>query len=117
MTEAERKGFPPARWHMTWRNPVNGRVALYIASHACAIYGLGDAEARTLLDELIADATRPEFTYQHHWRQGDVLMWDNRATMHRGRPWPHLEPRSVVRTTISAVDSDGLAEVRPLQLR
>jgi alpha-ketoglutarate-dependent 2,4-dichlorophenoxyacetate dioxygenase len=100
-------------WRMTWRNPLNGRVALYIASHAYAIDGFSDAEARTLLDELIAGATRPEFTYQHRWRRGDVLMWDNRATMHRGRPWPRNEPRSMVRTTISAVGVDGLAEVRP----
>jgi hypothetical protein len=75
---------------MTWRNPVNGRIALYIASHAYAVEGLGDAEARALLDELMAEATRPEFTYLHHWRPGDVLMWDNRATMHRGRPWPFM---------------------------
>ena len=113
MTEPERAALPPARWRMTWRNPLNGRVALYIASHAYAIDGFSDAEARTLLDELIAGATRPEFTYQHRWRRGDVLMWDNRATMHRGRPWPHNEPRSMVRTTISAVGADGLAEVRP----
>jgi alpha-ketoglutarate-dependent 2,4-dichlorophenoxyacetate dioxygenase len=113
MTEPERAALPPARWRMTWRNPVNGRIALYIASHAYAIDGLGDAEARALLDELIANATRRKFTYQHHWRQGDVLMWDNRAMMHRGRPWSHDQARSVVRTTISAVDADGLAEVRP----
>ncbi len=113
MTDPERAALPPARWRMTWRNPVNGRIALYIASHACAIDGLRDTEARTLLDELIADATRPEFTYRHQWRLGDVLMWDNRAMMHRGRPWPHDQPRSVVRTTISAVDADGLAGVRP----
>jgi alpha-ketoglutarate-dependent 2,4-dichlorophenoxyacetate dioxygenase len=115
MTEPERAALPSARWRMTWCNPVNGRIALYIASHAYAIAGLGDVEARALLDELIADATRPEFAYQHHWRRGDVLMWDNRAMMHRGRPWPHDQPRSVVRTTISAVDADGLAEVRPLK--
>jgi alpha-ketoglutarate-dependent 2,4-dichlorophenoxyacetate dioxygenase len=113
MTEPERAALPPARWRMTWRNPLNGRVALYIASHAYTIGGFSDAEARTLLHELIAGATRPEFTYQHRWRRGDVLMWDNRATMHRGRPWPHNEPRSMVRTTISAVGVDGLAEVRP----
>lgn len=113
MTAAEREALPPVRWRMTWRNPVNGRIALYIASHAYAVDGLGDAEARILLDELIAEATRPEFTYVHRWRPGDVLMWDNRATMHRGRPWPQDEPRSMARTTISAVESDGLAEVRP----
>ena len=113
MTALEREALPPVRWRMTWRNPLNGRIALYIASHAYAIEGLGDSEARALLDELIAMATQPEFTYQHHWRSGDVLMWDNRATMHRGRPWPLDEPRSMVRTTVSAVEADGLAEVRP----
>ena len=113
MTASEREALPPVRWRMTWRNPVNGRIALYIASHAYAVEGLGDAEARALLDELIAVATRPEYTYQHRWQTGDVLMWDNRATMHRGRAWPQDEPRSMVRTTISAVEADGLAEVRP----
>jgi alpha-ketoglutarate-dependent 2,4-dichlorophenoxyacetate dioxygenase len=115
MTASEREALPPVRWRITWRNPVNGRIALYIASHAYAVEGLGDAEARALLDELIAQATRPEFTYQHQWQPGDVLMWDNRATMHRGRPWPDNEPRSMVRTTISAIESDGLSEVRPLE--
>jgi alpha-ketoglutarate-dependent 2,4-dichlorophenoxyacetate dioxygenase len=113
MTASERAALPPVRWRMTWRNPVNGRLSLYIASHAYAVEGLGAAEARLLLDELITEATRTEFTYQHQWRPGDVLMWDNRATMHRGRPWPPDEPRSMVRTTISAVDADGLAGVRP----
>ena len=113
MTASEREALPPVRWRMTWRNPVNGRIALYIASHAYAVEGLGDAEARALLDELIAVATRPEFTYRHHWRTGDVLMWDNRATMHRGQPWPQDQPRSMVRTTISAVEADGLADLRP----
>lgn len=113
MSASEREALPPVRWRMTWRNPVNGRVALYIASHAYAVEGLSDDEARAVLDELIGEATRPEFIYRHHWRVGDVLMWDNRATMHRGRPWPSQQPRSMVRTTISAVESDGLAELRP----
>ena len=113
MTGPEREALPPVRWRMTWRNPINGRIALYIASHAYAVEGLGAAETRALLDELISEATRPEFTYEHQWRPGDVLMWDNRATMHRARPWPHDQPRSVVRTTISAREVDGLPEVRP----
>jgi alpha-ketoglutarate-dependent 2,4-dichlorophenoxyacetate dioxygenase len=113
MTAAERQALPPVRWRMTWRNPVNGRIALYLAAHAHAVEGLSDAEARALLDELIAETTRPEFTLRHRWRAGDVLMWDNRATLHRGRPWPHDQPRSMVRTTISAVEADGLADVRP----
>ncbi len=113
MTASERATLPPVRWRMTWRNPVNGRLALYIASHAYAVEGLSDTEARNLLDELIGEATRPEVIYRHHWRVGDVLMWDNRATMHRGRPWPSQRPRSMVRTTISAVEADGLAQLRP----
>jgi alpha-ketoglutarate-dependent 2,4-dichlorophenoxyacetate dioxygenase len=113
MTPAERTVVPPVRWRMTWRNPVNDRAALYIASHAYAIEGMGESEARALLAELIADATRPEFTYRHQWRPDDVIMWDNRATMHRGHPWAHDQARSMVRTTISAVDADGLAGLRP----
>ncbi len=113
MTPAERAALPPVRWHMTWRNPVNGRRALYIASHAFAVEGMGDNEGKALLARLIEEATRPELTYLHRWRPGDVAMWDNRATMHRGRPWPEGAARSMVRTTISATDADGLAELRP----
>jgi alpha-ketoglutarate-dependent 2,4-dichlorophenoxyacetate dioxygenase len=112
MTPAERAVLPPVRWRMSWRNPVNGRRALYIASHAYAIDGMGDNEAKALLAELIAEASRPEVTYLHRWRAGDVVMWDNRATMHRGRPWPLTEPRVMVRTTIQATAADGLEEVR-----
>ena len=110
----ERASLPPVRWRLSWRNPANGLRALYIASHAYAIDGMGDNEAKALLAKLIEDATRPGLTYLHRWREGDVVMWDNRATMHRGRPWPAAEQaRSMVRTTISATDADGLAEVRP----
>jgi alpha-ketoglutarate-dependent 2,4-dichlorophenoxyacetate dioxygenase len=113
MTPEERRALPPVRWRMTWRNPANGRVALYLASHACAVEGLGDNEGKALLARLIEDATRPEDVYRHRWRAGDVVMWDNRATMHRGRPWPGGQPRSIVRTTIAATEADGLEGVRP----
>jgi alpha-ketoglutarate-dependent 2,4-dichlorophenoxyacetate dioxygenase len=113
VTPAERDELPPARWRMTWRNPVNDRCGLYLASHAFAVEGMGDHEGRALIAELIAAATRPEATYRHVWRAGDVLMWDNRATMHRGRPWPAGEPRVAVRTTVQAIEADGLSEVRP----
>jgi alpha-ketoglutarate-dependent 2,4-dichlorophenoxyacetate dioxygenase len=113
LTPEERAMLPPVRWRMTWRNPVNGRRALYVASHAYAIDGMGDNEAKALLAELIEQATRSEFTYWHRWRPGDVIMWDNRATMHRGRPWPADEARSMVRTTIAALEADGLSELRP----
>jgi alpha-ketoglutarate-dependent 2,4-dichlorophenoxyacetate dioxygenase len=112
-TEIERRALPPVRWRMNWRNPVNGRRALYIASHAYAIEGMDDRDARQLLAELMDETTRPEHVYAHQWRQGDVLMWDNRAMLHRGRPWDYTRERSMVRTTISATVEDGLDQVRP----
>jgi alpha-ketoglutarate-dependent 2,4-dichlorophenoxyacetate dioxygenase len=61
----------------------------------------------------MARATAPGASYLHQWKQGDVVMWDNRATMHRGRPWPAHEARLMIRTTISATEADGLATMRP----
>jgi alpha-ketoglutarate-dependent 2,4-dichlorophenoxyacetate dioxygenase len=116
-SERERDALPRVRWPMRWRNPVNGRDALYIASHTCAIEGMSQEEALALLEELMAAATTPGCTYVHAWAPGDVVMWDNRATMHRGRPWPDDEPRHVVRTTIAATDADGLAEMRARKRR
>ena len=113
MTPEERTALPPVQWRMTWRNPMHGRIALYIASHAYAVSGLGDNEAKALLAELIAEATRPGASYRHRWRPGDVMMWDNRAMLHRGRPWPLNETRVMVRTTIQATAPDGLDWVRP----
>ena len=110
---AERAALPPQCWRMAWTNPTNGRTALYIASHAYTIEGTEQAAAQRLLAELIDAATAPGFSYVHAWRKGDVVMWDNRATLHRGRPWPAQEPRLMVRTTISATDADGLDSIRP----
>ena len=112
-TEIERKALPPVRWRLNWRNPSNDRRALYVASHAYAIDGMDDRDARQLLAQLLDEATRREFVYSHKWRQGDAVMWDNRAMLHRGRPWNYTQERTMVRTTISATDADGLNEVRP----
>ena len=109
----ERKALPPVRWRLNWRNPSNDRRALYVASHAYAIDGMDDRDARQLLAQLLDEATRPEFVYSHKWRQGDAVMWDNRAMLHRGRPWDYSRERSMVRTTISATEADGLSEVKP----
>ena len=98
----ERAALPPQCWRMAWKNPANGRNALYLASHAYAIEGMEQAAAQRLLAELMDAATAPGLSYVHTWRKGDVVMWDNRATMHRGRPWPAHEARLMVRTTISA---------------
>jgi alpha-ketoglutarate-dependent 2,4-dichlorophenoxyacetate dioxygenase len=109
----ERAALPPHCWRLAWKNPTNGRTALYTASHACAIEGMEEGAARKLLADLIEAATVPGSSYVHSWRQGDVVMWDNRATLHRGRPWPAHEPRLMVRTTIAATTADGLESMRP----
>ena len=109
----ERAALPPQCWRLAWKNPANGRTALYIASHAYAIEGMEETAAQELLGELMAAATAPGRSYAHSWRKGDVVMWDNRATMHRGRPWPAHEARVMVRTTISATAVDGLESMRP----
>ena len=108
----ERAALPPQRWRMVWKNPVNGRSAIYLASHACAVDGMEPAAGTKLIDELMESATAPGASYLHRWHKGDVVMWDNRATMHRGRPWPAHEARLMIRTTISATDADGLDTMR-----
>jgi len=84
-----------------------------VASHTCAIDGVPPDEAQALLAELIDHITAPGLTWLHKWLPGDVIMWDNRAVLHRGRPWPDDQPRYVSRTTITATDADGLAEMWP----
>jgi alpha-ketoglutarate-dependent 2,4-dichlorophenoxyacetate dioxygenase len=78
---------------------------------------MADAESKALLARLMAHISDPAYTYTHEWQAGDVVMWDNRATMHRGRPWPAGDhARLMKRTTISASDADGLAAVRPAEV-
>jgi alpha-ketoglutarate-dependent 2,4-dichlorophenoxyacetate dioxygenase len=108
----ERAALPPQCWRMVWKNPINGRGAIYLASHAYAVEGMEAVAGKKLIDELMEAATARATSYLHQWRGGDVVMWDNRATMHRGRPWPAPEPRLMVRTTISATVADGLNSMR-----
>jgi alpha-ketoglutarate-dependent 2,4-dichlorophenoxyacetate dioxygenase len=111
-TPEERAALPPQCWRMVWKNPSNGRGAIYLASHAYAVEGMEPAAAKKLIDELMEAATAFGASYLHQWRKGDVVMWDNRATMHRGRPWPAHEARLMVRTTISATEADGVDTMR-----
>ncbi len=113
-SQRERATLPPVRWRIRWRNPVNGRDSLYITSHTCAIDGMVEDEAQALIAKLIEHTTAPGHTYLHRWQPGDIIMWDNRCILHRGRSWPDDKPRHVVRTTITATDADGLADMRPL---
>jgi alpha-ketoglutarate-dependent 2,4-dichlorophenoxyacetate dioxygenase len=111
-SERERAALPAVRWRIRWHNPANGRDSLYLASHTYAIDGVPDEQAQALITELIDHATAPEHTYLHQWQPGDVIMWDNRCVLHRGLPWPANKPRHMARTTITATDADGLAEMR-----
>jgi alpha-ketoglutarate-dependent 2,4-dichlorophenoxyacetate dioxygenase len=100
-------------WKAVWRNPTNGQDALYIASHVCAVDGLDAAAGQAFVEELMAFVTRPERVYTHRWQPGDVLIWDERATVHRGRPWPYEEERTLASICVSAAEVDGLGAVRP----
>jgi alpha-ketoglutarate-dependent 2,4-dichlorophenoxyacetate dioxygenase len=101
LTDEERERFKPARQTLVRTHPVTGRKSLYLASHAGAIVGWPVPEARGFLRDLIEHATQREFVYSHQWRVGDLVMWDNRQTMHRGRPFPPEEARDVRRTTLA----------------
>ena len=99
-------------WPAVWTNPASGARALYLASHAYAVKGMEDADGTALIGELMAHATRSELVYTHDWQVGDVLMWDQRAVMHRGRPWPYEQERTLHSICVSLSDEDGLADAR-----
>ncbi len=99
-TEEERARFKPVLQRLVRVHPSTGRRSLYLSSHAGKIVGWPVPEARALLMDLSEHATQREFVFIHEWRVGDLVMWDNRATMHRARPFPHSEPRDVRRTTL-----------------
>jgi alpha-ketoglutarate-dependent 2,4-dichlorophenoxyacetate dioxygenase len=104
--------WPDQHWKAIWPNPVNGREALYIASHAFAVDGYDDAEGEALLEELTAFCTQPRFVYAHTWAVGDVLLWDQRAVLHRGTPWPYEQPRKLASICSTVRESDGIAAIR-----
>ncbi|HET7341556.1 MAG TPA: TauD/TfdA family dioxygenase [Methylomirabilota bacterium] len=96
--------LPPVKQRLVRENPVNGRKALFLGSHAAYIVGMPVEEGRTLLRELLEHATRPQFVYEHRWRVGDCVMWDNRAVLHRGREWDTRRYRRVMHRTTVAGD-------------
>ena len=98
----QEKGLPPVRQALIRTNPVNGRPSIYIGSHAWYVEGMDVAESRRLLDGLLAHTTAPDRAYQHRWRQWDLVMWDNRCVLHRGRPWNAAHHRRVMRRTTVA---------------
>jgi alpha-ketoglutarate-dependent 2,4-dichlorophenoxyacetate dioxygenase len=99
-TDEERARFAPVRQRLVRTHPGTARKSLYLSSHAGSIVGWPVPEARAFLRDLVEHATQRQFVYAHRWCVGDLVMWDNRQTMHRARPFPAAEPRDMRRTTL-----------------
>jgi len=100
-TDEERERFRPVRQCLVRTHPVTGRKSLYLSSHAGSIVGWPVPEARAFLRDLVEHATQRQFVYAHKWRVGDLVIWDNRQTMHRARAFPAEERRDMRRTTLA----------------
>ena len=102
--EEERTRLPPVPQVLIRTIPQNKRKSLFVASHAGRIFGMPDVEGRALIDELIAHVTQRQFVYTHRWRKNELVMWDNRCTMHRGTDYDDLRyVRDMARVTISDI--------------
>jgi alpha-ketoglutarate-dependent 2,4-dichlorophenoxyacetate dioxygenase len=101
LTDEERARFKPVRQRLVRTHPSTGRKSLFLASHAGGIVGWPTPEARIFLRDLIEHATQRQFVYAHRWSVGDLVMWDNRRTMHRVRRYDESQPRDMRRTTLA----------------
>ncbi|TXL79526.1 TauD/TfdA family dioxygenase [Vineibacter terrae] len=110
LTEAQKAEVPPVKQRLVRVNPINGRKALYVSSHASHILGWPFAEGRALLDSLTAHATQPAFCFSHHWRAGDLIIWDNRAVLHRATPYDAVRHRRLMQRTTVAGDAPTVAQ-------
>jgi alpha-ketoglutarate-dependent 2,4-dichlorophenoxyacetate dioxygenase len=103
-SDEERAGMPPVPQVLVRTLPDSGRKSLYLASHAGRILGMPEEDGRALIDELIAHATQRQFVYTHRWRVHDLIIWDNRCTMHRGTDFDDLRwKRDMQRATVCDV--------------
>ena len=98
-TQAQIDAMPPAWWPLVQTDPRSGRRILFVGGHANEVQGMTLAEGRMLLMDLLEHATQRAFVYQHHWQVGDLVMWDNTATVHRGRWYDLGERRELRRAT------------------
>jgi alpha-ketoglutarate-dependent 2,4-dichlorophenoxyacetate dioxygenase len=97
--EGEREQYPPSPQRLVRLHPGSHRKTLYLSAHASHVVGWPVADGRLLLWDLTAHATQRAFVYSHSWRVGDLVIWDNRCTMHRGRPHDEAQPRDLRRAT------------------
>lgn len=109
-TEEQRKAIPAVEWPLVQTDPRSGRRILFVGIHACEVVGMTVAEGRMLLMDLLEHATQREFVYRHHWQVGDLVMWDNTATLHRGRWYDFAERRELRRATTEEVVTSPEAE-------
>lgn len=98
-SDEQMAGIPPARWPLVRTHPGSGRKYLFTPIHVHKIDGMSLPEARMLVTELIEHATQPQFVHRHKWQAGDLVMWDNRCTLHRGRRFDYTQRRDLRRTT------------------
>ena len=108
-TDEQKNSMPPAVWPIVDTHPGSGRKVLFVGVHARQIIGLSTAESRLLLSDLLEHATQRERVYVHKWEVGDLVMWDNRATVHRGRRFDLSERRELRRTTVNDTPEAMLA--------
>ena len=101
LTDEEREAFRPVRQRLVRTHPVTGRKSLFLSSHAGTIVGWTIPEARMFLRDLTEHATQREFVYSHEWKLHDLVIWDNRTTVHRARRFDRNEVRDVRRTTLA----------------
>ena len=98
-TEEQLRSMPPVEWPLVRTHPASGRKVLWVGAHATHIVGWTVAEGRMLLAELLEHATQREVVHRHRWQVGDLVMWDNRCTLHRGRRFDLGARRELRRTT------------------
>ena len=103
-SDEEKEMFRPVLQRLVRTHPVHRRKSLYLSSHAGAIKGMSMPEGRVLLRDLNEHATQPEFVYVHKWRLHDLVMWDNRQTMHRVRRYDQSQPRDMRRATVAGTE-------------
>ncbi|MEJ0012106.1 MAG: TauD/TfdA family dioxygenase [Bauldia sp.] len=106
VTEDETKALPPVQHPLVTRH-VSGRKSLYLGAHASHIVDWFVPDGRLLLHDLTAHATQRQFIYSHKWRVGDLVIWDNRVTLHRGRPYDESFPRDLRRVTTKDVPAQA----------
>jgi alpha-ketoglutarate-dependent 2,4-dichlorophenoxyacetate dioxygenase len=102
-TPEQRSAIPAAHWPLVQTDARTGRKILYVGIHACEVLGMTVAEGRMLIMDLIEHATQRAFIYRHQWRVGDLVMWDNTATLHRGRYFDFAQRRELRRATTEEV--------------